>query len=159
MGESNGGQLIHYLVRQLPGLFLGVVPVFGLPELGYLLGDKLQLLRNQTVAARTSVLALHDRSDTVEPPGGGVNQWGWLFESLGKTMGVYAALKRCAPEAKPIKTPQDGDGNNLACAEYLGCAAGGRVVSCMYDGTHGQWPKQPGADTLIWAFFSGLGPG
>lgn len=34
-GESNGGMLTHWVVDNLPGYFLGAVPVYGLPLIGY----------------------------------------------------------------------------------------------------------------------------
>ena len=47
----------------LPGRFLGAVPVYGLPLLGYLAGSNYELLTRPAEIARTSVFALHDRSD------------------------------------------------------------------------------------------------
>ena len=32
------------------------------------------------------------------------------------------------------------------------CAGGARVMQCLYDGIHGQWPTQPGGDDLVWWF-------
>ena len=27
-------------------------------------------------------------------------------------------------------------------------------MQCTYDGTHGQWPAQPGGDMLVWWFMT-----
>ena len=41
MGQSNGGMFVHRLVQELPaGTFRAIVPVFGLPPVGYLVGQR-----------------------------------------------------------------------------------------------------------------------
>ena len=71
--------LIHFLSQVLPGSFAAIVPVFGLPLLGYLLGPRSELLARRAEAVRTThVLQLHDLTDTVIPWQGGRSADGWL---------------------------------------------------------------------------------
>merc|ERR1719424_535357 len=67
MGQSNGAMFAHRLGQQLVGQLAAIVPVFGLPLLGYLAGEDYTLIKNQAELNGTSVLALHDRQDTNIP--------------------------------------------------------------------------------------------
>ena len=67
VGESNGAMFVHYLLSEFPGRFVAAAPVFGQPLLGYMVGSQYQLLLQKSRAARTSILQLHDRSDTIIP--------------------------------------------------------------------------------------------
>ena len=84
---------------------------------------------------------------------GGASADGWLYESRDRTVGVWGAIHKCRTAKGMVKvtTPQDGGPKNLACWDYQGCEQ--RVRRCMYDGGHGDWPDQPRADELVWAFF------
>lgn len=49
----------------------------------------------------------------------------------------------------------DGGRDRVGMESSVGPSpTGARVVTCMYDGTHGVWPDQPGADAFIWWFFN-----
>lgn len=157
VGESNGGMLTHYLIQELPGKFLAAAPVFGLPLVGYLVGAKYQLITQPEKARRTSMLQLYDRTDIIIPWQGGSTYDGWLYESMERALGVWAAEHRCSPNAEPVHSPYSGGPKHVACSAYPGCSAGGRVMFCMYDGHHGQWPDQPRAANLIWSFFEDVG--
>jgi poly(3-hydroxybutyrate) depolymerase len=160
VGESNGGMLVHYLLSKLPGMFRAAAPTFGLPLAGYLVGPEYQLVTQRGLASTSSVLQLHDRSDTVIPWQGGESSDGWLYESRDRTMGVWAAIHNCSLRPVGEATPFDGGPSSLACWKYPGCAATSNelpsaavIKYCMYDGGHGDWPDQPRADDLVWSFF------
>jgi len=193
--------------------------------MGYLTGADYTLITSRSALAGTSVLALHDRQDTNIPPAGGVSAFGWIYESLARAVGVYAAINGCTEVAHPALGLEAFEGGvaNLQCTEHLNCTftapvrdtsaqmltdspqsvdnartsrkggdggggggggggdddGGGsvgletfgrgstqrsrdvshpppkaRVVTCMYDGTHGVWPDQPNADQFIFWFFN-----
>jgi poly(3-hydroxybutyrate) depolymerase len=156
VGGSNGGMMIHWLLAQWPGAFDGAVPVFGTPLLGYLAGGKgAPLLRSAQASRRTAILSLHDRSDTVVPWQGGRDSDGWLYETLERTMDVWAAVHGCGADASPVSTPLSGGSAKVACTAYPDCGSG-VVQQCLYDGTHGTWPEQPRGDDAVWSFFQGL---
>jgi poly(3-hydroxybutyrate) depolymerase len=152
-GESNGGMFVHHLLTALPGAFLGAVPVYGLPLLGYINGADFGAIRNPQAVARTSVFALHDRQDVTIPLAGGESEDGWLFEPLEKVMGLYAALHLCSNEVKEREPWVPDPSLRLRCYEQQGCQHG-RVRWCMYDGHHGDWPRKP--QTIAWHFFKTL---
>ena len=157
-GQSNGAMFLHHLLARRPDLFLGAAPAFGLPLLGYLLGDRQGLVRREQGVALPSLLLLHDRNDSNIPWQGGLSKYGWLYEPLRKTTDLWAALHRCSASALRIRTPFDDAGDHLACVEHAGCTSGGRVVECRYDGRHGDWPlPQSGDELLVW-FFESLTP-
>lgn len=145
-GASNGGMMTHYLYQALPDTFRAVLPVYGSPLVGY----------NQVVQANqdTSILQLHDRSDTIIPVAGGDGD-GWYYEPAADVLGSWAALHGCAADASPVTTPYDGGSVELSCTEWLGCTDGKRVMLCMYDGQHGSWPSQ-GEALSYWFFNSTL---
>lgn len=153
-GESNGAMLVHHIVQELPGRFLGVACAYGTPLLGYLVGSKYQFITDKSLALRTSMLTYHGRQDLTIPWDGGEDSDGWLYETGVRTMGVWATLHDCDLTPVSIKTSLDGD--NLACHQFHGCGSGGQVIYCLYDGGHGTWPDQPGGDKYIWSFFSSL---
>jgi poly(3-hydroxybutyrate) depolymerase len=99
----------------------------------------------------TSVLAMHDRSDTVIPWAGG-EAGGWSYESGEKVYGEWAKVHGCE-EASPVavETPYDGGNKNLACSWYGKCDSGRTVMTCLYDGGHGSWPRQ-GEELAVWFF-------
>jgi len=143
-GGSNGGMMTHNMYSVMPETFRAVMPVFGLPLIGHI--DVPTELRN------TSILLLHDRSDTVIPVDGG---WadGWQYESADDTLATWAELHGCASKQTATTTPYDGGNVNLACTEYASCASGHTVMKCMYDGHHGSWFANE--EKLTWWFFSG----
>ena len=157
-GGSNGGMAVHHLVAaRLPGLFLGAAPVFGLPLMGYAAGGPGMPLLRSPNASRTSILQLHDRSDSVIPWKGGVDGDGWIYETGTVALATWAAVKGCAATSTPQNTTLSGGADHAACFAFEGCDAG-VLRYCLYDGTHGVWPPQPAADALIWAFFKALAP-
>jgi len=141
-GLSNGGMLTHYLYQELPGIFSAAMPVYGLPLVGY------NTVTNANNA--TSILQLHDRSDTIIPVSGG-DAGGWYYESADDVLGAWASVHGCSSSDTPTTTPYDGGKTNLACTEWAGCAGGKRVMLCMYDGQHGSWPSQ-GEALTFWFF-------
>ena len=153
VGESNGAMLIHFLAQTLPGTFAAVSPVFGLPLIGYAVGPTYNLIRQAQAVSRTSLLQIHDRSDVTIPWRGGNSSDGWLYESLERSTGPWAAIHGCelVPSLDPI---QHDPKTRMACYKHRSCQAGSAVAYCMYDGTHGAWPSQPIADRLIWTFFT-----
>jgi poly(3-hydroxybutyrate) depolymerase len=151
-GESNGAMMVQHLVRALPETFAGIATWFGTPMLGYILGKSLQLVDDGPLfSERTAILALHGRNDTTIPPGGGASDGGWLFEPLEQATGVWAALHRCKRPATPVATRWDGGPLNFRCHEYNRCATGRKIMQCMYDGQHGDWPSgNDGDEITLW---------
>ena len=111
VSESNGGMLVHYLISTFPGRFRAAAPVFGLPLLGYLVGDNYQLLSQQAKAQSTSILQLHDRGDLIIPWQGGATD-GWLYESLNRSLGVWSALHQCR---ELVSNPNVFEGGSNTC--------------------------------------------
>jgi len=150
-GESNGAELVHHLVRELPATFAGISTWYGTPLLGYLLGGQKQLMRGRNRLSRTAILALHGRNDTTIPAEGGVTDGGWLFEPLEQSTGVWSFVHHCEPTATPLTTRWDGGPLNFRCSEYKSCASCRRIVQCMYDGKHGDWPVGMAGDEItLW---------
>lgn len=150
-GESNGAMLVQHVVRNLPDTFAGIDTWFGTPLLGYLLGDHLQLISEQTPLSKTAYLSLHGRNDTCIPPQGGVDDSGWIYETLEQSTGIWAILHHCNNKATPFVTRWDGGPLNFRCSEYQHCTTGRRVIQCMYDGVHGDWPTGSGGDEItLW---------
>jgi poly(3-hydroxybutyrate) depolymerase len=142
---NSPGMMTHAGYQTLPFLWRAVLPVYGLPLLGY----------NEVVAAnnRTSILALHDRFDHTIPEEGGKG-YGWFYESEDNVLGAWAALHACDTKPTDVTTPFDGGSRNLACREWLGCTTFGaehRVMECLYNGGHGTWPEQ-GEALTAWFF-------
>jgi len=153
-----GGMLIHHLLQELPGRFLGAAPIYALPLLGYLVGSSFQLVTQASKAKRTSLFSLFPRSDTTIPWEGGRDDDGWLYEPRDKALGVWAALHECELDPRDMPLPGNGTRLHEVCFQYASCLSGGKVQYCMYDGTHGDWPEQPGADLMVWSFFTSLLP-
>jgi len=150
-GESNGAMFTQHLVRELPDVFAGVSTWFGTPLTGYLLGKRLEVIAGQPQLARTAYLSLHGRNDTCIPPQGGEDDGGWLYEPLAQSTGIWAGIHRCDTKATHLPTPWDGGTLNFQCAEYRRCSTGRRVVQCMYDGVHGDWPTGHDGDQItVW---------
>merc|ERR1719387_2030306 len=147
--------MVHHLLTALPGRFLGAVPVYGLPLLGYLAGSKYELLTRPAEIARTSVFALHDRSDEVIPWNGGASKDGWYYEPLRHVLGAYAAVHGCAAAPEPTDPMFPDNQTHIACFHYPRCRTG-RVRYCMYDGSHGDDPAWPAK--RAWHFFQALEP-
>jgi len=153
LGFSNGGMFVHHLLTALPGVFLGAVPTYGLPMLGYLAGSNYEAVSDPRVG-RTSLFALHDRQDTVIPMKGGADEEGyWYYEPLYKVVGLYAKLHGCNLQARPLKAPVRDSKRNLACFEHPSCAHG-KVAWCEYDGWHGE-EFEP-VYLAAWLFFESL---
>merc|ERR1740121_3299121 len=145
--------MVHHLVRELPRTFAAVATWFGTPLLGFLLGGELQLLEAQPDISQTAFLALHGRNDTTIPAGGGVSDGGWLFEPLEQSSAVWAALHQCDKRQTHIQTRWDGGPLNFKCAEHERCRSGRRIMQCMYDGVHGDWPWGTDGDQISLWFF------
>ena len=174
MGESNGAMMVHHAVPQLPYTFAAFVPVFGTPLLGYLAGPDYELLTKRAALAEVAVFALHDRSDTIIPWQGGEDTDGWLYESLNRTIAIWAAVKDCSNGTAvetlqpPTFSPWDRPGDAAAssnmryfvhnCSSRSGRGSASDVVElgfAMYDGEHGTWPQDAlGADKLIMRFLA-----
>jgi len=129
----------------MPELARAVMPIYGLPLVGKLNVPK--------ALSSTPILQMHDRSDKLIPWLGGMTQDGWIYESKTTTLSVWARNHKCRPSAKllGVNTPFDGGNDNIVCQEYKHCQHG-RVMTCMYDGVHGSWPKN--IEKLSWWFFS-----
>mmetsp|Transcript_27386 Transcript_27386/g.80220 ORF Transcript_27386/g.80220 Transcript_27386/m.80220 type:complete len:335 (+) Transcript_27386:1-1005(+) len=156
-GESNGAMFLHELTDTYPHLFRAVVPVFGLPLLGYSTGLHFNLLASAG-ARRPWVMQLHDRNDTTIPWQGGASAAGWLYEPLARTLGKWAAVHGCAEAAVPdpsrrVNGSAPDPATHMRCYSHPNCTDGAQVAHCMYDGEHGDWPTQPNADTLVVQFF------
>ena len=156
VGESNGGMFIHHLIQEFPGRFLAAAPAFGLPLLGYMVGSQYQLVANRELSSKTSILQLHDRSDTVIPWQGGESAAGWLYESLNRSLGVWSSIHGCQVGNGPVDNNSSFNGGptNVRCRSFEGCEGQHSFVGwCMYDGNHGEWPEQPRGDNLVASFF------
>lgn len=151
-GESNGAMMIQHLVRELPDTFAGVTTWFGTPLVGYLLGKNSKVIGAQVPLSRTAYLAMHGRNDVTIPPKGGVDYIpGWIYEPLEQTTGLFAAIHHCNDVATKLVTRWDGGPLNFECVEYQRCSTGRRVVQCMYDGVHGDWPSGTDGDEItLW---------
>lgn len=155
-GESNGAMLVHYLAQELPGRFRAIVPVYGHPLLGYLVGKRYTYVTERAAAAATDILDLQPRGDTVIPEEGGLSAQRWLYEPLPKVVGTIASMKSCDADTTPLQTPYEGGTRNLSCWQHANCSNGGRVHWCDYDGVHGDLPQN--ADELVWSFLSDTQP-
>lgn len=150
-GESNGAMFVQHVAREMPEVFAGVAPWFGTPMVGFLLGHQSQLIRSRAAASQVAYLSLHGRNDTTIPPGGGETDGGWIYEPQIQAVGVWAAIHGCKLRASPIRTPWDGGVLNFACEEHLLCSSGRRVIQCMYNGVHGDWPSNmDGDEATLW---------
>jgi len=154
-GESNGGMFTHYVLQEMPGRFLAAAPVFGSPMLGYLVGSRYQLMRHQQFMSKTSVIQIHDRSDTVIPWQGANSSDGWLYEPMVRVMGTWAAVHECAEDPIPLKTPDSGGQYQVECMQFTNCSSGGRIAYCLYNGEHGDTPS-PTIANLVYAFFESV---
>jgi len=155
-GASNGGMFTHYLVQEMPGRFRAAAPVFGTPLLGYEVGSEYQLVAQRELCSRTSLIQLHDASDTVIPWQGANSSDGWLYEPMSRTVGAWAGVHQCESKAVPIQTPFDGGLTHVRCSEFLSCGSGGRAMYCLYDGEHGDIPEHPRGEALLMWFFESV---
>jgi hypothetical protein len=83
---------------------------------------------------------------------GGEGNEGWMYNSLAVTTAAWGTVHSCnttVGSAVTAKTPFDGGGRELRCQRYAGCpsTAGSRVMWCLFDGYHGDWPN-PYTDEL-----------
>lgn len=159
LGESNGGMLTHYLAQRMPGTFAAVVPIFGLPLLGYAFGPQFGVVRNSRKIRLTSMLQLHDRQDTIIPVAGGLATGailsGWIYEPLNKVQQGWAAVHGCDPEAERYQTQWDDTNKskwNFECFAFSNCASGKEIMRCLYNGHHGDVPEF-GGEVLMWFMF------
>mmetsp|Transcript_15401 Transcript_15401/g.30286 ORF Transcript_15401/g.30286 Transcript_15401/m.30286 type:complete len:338 (-) Transcript_15401:81-1094(-) len=162
LGCSNGGMMTHHLAQRLGPRLAAVMPVYGLPLIGF--------LNVSSPLASVPILQLHDRSDTVIPLQGGASGDGWLYYGVTATLSAWARVHRCHHSATSISTPFDGGSVHLSCISYHGCQEptvsksssregntsgdsdqNRAVVLCTYDGEHGSWPAH--AEELAWWFF------
>jgi len=151
-GESNGAMFAHHLVQEMPGAFAAVAFWFGHPLLGFAEGAGAQLIRHAAELRESAMLTLHARSDSTIPIRGGVAD-GWIYEPLGTVMHVWAALHGCDPRPSGLPTSWDGGRLNFACHEYTSCTSTRRVIQCLYDGVHGEFPEGVDGDEItIWFF-------
>jgi poly(3-hydroxybutyrate) depolymerase len=140
-GESNGGMMVYHLVRELPGTFAGIMPIYGLPLKG--IADDRGAL--SPYLQDTSIMHWHDRWDNVIPTDGTLSSQGWAYDTLNRTLAQWIDLHNCTQAANPIATPGAGgtDGTALRrrveCVEWAGCSTGKTVISCEFDGQHGNW--------------------
>ena len=172
IGESNGAMMVHQALPQLPDTFAAFVPVFGTPLLGYLAGPHYELITKRAALADVAVFALHDRTDTIIPWQGGEDNDGWLYESLNRTIAIWAAVKGCnetavetlrPPTFSPWNRPSDAAASSNMRYFVHDCSSNGRGIAgdavdlgfAMYDGIHGTWPLDAlGADKLIMRFLA-----
>jgi poly(3-hydroxybutyrate) depolymerase len=136
-GESNGGMFVHYLAQQLPGRLRGIVPVYGHPLLGYLVGKDFSFVSDAAAAARTDLFDLQPRSDRVIPLEGGLSTEGWLYEPLEKVVGVWRTLHGCDASLRELPTPWSErlpQPLNLSCWAHANCSTG-RVQYCECAGS------------------------
>eukprot|EP00811_Abedinium_folium_P036618 NODE_9310_length_1433_cov_2.707504.p1 GENE.NODE_9310_length_1433_cov_2.707504~~NODE_9310_length_1433_cov_2.707504.p1 ORF type:complete len:395 (+),score=56.72 NODE_9310_length_1433_cov_2.707504:79-1185(+) len=152
-GESNGAMFVQHLVRELPGTFAAVAPWFGTPLISFLNGNNSQLIVHLETLRGTGYLALHGRQDVTIPPMGGVTSDGWIYEPERQATGVWAAVNGCGMDREPMMTPWDGRGKAFGCMEHPHCTSGAQVISCMYDGVHGDWPQGKDGDNITMWFF------
>eukprot|EP00929_Paragymnodinium_shiwhaense_P047643 TRINITY_DN24158_c0_g2_i2.p2 TRINITY_DN24158_c0_g2~~TRINITY_DN24158_c0_g2_i2.p2 ORF type:complete len:131 (-),score=30.02 TRINITY_DN24158_c0_g2_i2:195-587(-) len=114
------------------------------------------MVRNPHDFRQMAVMSLHARQDTTVPPGGGVSDAGWIFESELSVRSIFAALHGC--EREEVRLPTKWDGGNLTfeCFEHPRCSSGRRIIDCHYDGQHGDWPNYPtntaGDEIAVWFF-------
>merc|ERR1740129_2570187 len=150
--------MTYHLMKQIPRYFSEWMPVFGLPLKGY--DGFPNAMRNK------KILHYHGRFDTEVPPGGGVSEDFWIYESMEDTLKQLAEIQGCDISGPPPRLPDPigssknrnltlPDEDNVECWEYPDCA--GRVAYCLYDGGHGTWPLEHMAELAFW-FFYGVEP-
>lgn len=142
-GESNGGMFVYKLLKERPGMFAAAAPEQGLPPSADGSTD--------LAPTHTALLHLHDRGDTAVPIDGKLSSDGWRYASLDTTMRSV-----CGSEQKADVTSNSTGGPlEFRCKERLGCTAP-QVVSCAYNGQHGDLPKVGAkgmsGDRFIWDF-------
>jgi poly(3-hydroxybutyrate) depolymerase len=153
-GESNGAQLLHHVVRRLPGTFAAVTPWFGQPLVGKGLDLEGKDYGFQGELSETAMMHLHLRHDVTIPLKGGVSEDQWIFTPIDEELGKWAKIHQCLAAPVPIVTRWDGTSLNFRCEEYTSCASGRRVIKCLYDGEHGTWPEETkGNEIAVWFFF------
>lgn len=151
-GESNGAMALHTLLKRFPGTFAAVSPWFGQPLIGYGLtpGD---IKRHGEKLRETAMLYLHLRHDVTIPVKGGISEDKWIFVPLDEELAHWAKIHGCTKKPVRFETPEDDGEFNLECEEYMFCTSGRRVVKCMYDGEHGNWPSDGRGDDAAMKFF------
>jgi poly(3-hydroxybutyrate) depolymerase len=154
-GESNGGMLVWHLMQDMPDVFAAVVPWFGLPLLGYTFGRDFGAVRAPEQFGHTAILQLHGRQDHIIPSASGIahgDGGGWIYEPLDKVHAGWAAVHGCQRRLMPVATRWDGGPSNLSCREFPGCASGRRIMRCMYNGEHGDYPSPDptGDEITVW---------
>ena len=133
-GASNGAMLVHELASKMPGAFAAFAPIYGLPLRHH--------LHVPPALSSASILHIHDRWDEIMPVKGGESSQGWLYTSLTATMEQWGKVHGCgigANDTVAATSPFDGGSRFLQCQEWSGCAEG-RVMWCLFDGYHGDWP-------------------
>ena len=120
-------------------------------------GSRYELMaRRAEAAGTTALLSLHGTADTTIPPQGGESSDGWLYETLDRSVGVWASgVHGCATE--PEATSPHPAVPGLDCVAYSKCSSRStKITTCRYDGTHGNWPTQPQTDDFVWEFFASI---
>jgi len=156
-GVSNGGMFIHSVLQEMPGRFLAAAPIFGSPLLGYLARFRHQLVWEQQLLSKTSVMQFHDRSDTVIPWQGGKDRDGdgWLYEPMVRVMDAWSAVHECVKYPIPLTTPESGGPDHVECMQFANCSLGGCVAYCLYNGEHGYVPL-PAIANMVYDFFESV---
>lgn len=150
LGSSAGGTMTHFLLQQFPGVFAAAAPWFGLPFTGR--GMPTNLKQEELSSLRqTAILSLHSRQDECIPVTGGMGNEGRTYESLASQQAIWANIHGCNSKATVIKTEWDGGSANIRCSEYKSCSSGRRVITCLYDGAHAEFPSELD-DLMMWFF-------
>lgn len=145
-GSSNGSEFVHFFASQRPDVPRAVAPVYGLPLIGR--------MKVPQELGKVPINLSYDRSDTTIPYEGGVSAYNMIYESKKTVLAAWARNHHCestSVDLVGVNTPFDGGEKNVYCQEYKNCQDG-RVMTCMYDGIHGDWPYQ--IDQINWWFFS-----
>mmetsp|Transcript_118015 Transcript_118015/g.338524 ORF Transcript_118015/g.338524 Transcript_118015/m.338524 type:complete len:462 (+) Transcript_118015:74-1459(+) len=151
VGESNGGTLIHHLVHEMPGTFAAFATFYALPLLGYAAGARGQALRHSAALRSTALLQLSAREDTIIPVSGGVSSQGWIYEPRAKVQALWAGLHGCASPSGPARLNWSAGPSSIVCDEYPRCETGRRIMSCTYEGNHGDRPSgDEGQKLTLW---------
>jgi len=131
-GCSNGGVVLHQLIRDLPGVFSAIVPTCGAkPMKGFApipQGPPIPILM---------VVGDQDHRIPRHPPNKSMTWWdGYIYSDEQEVIDAYVKHNGCR-NRRPRKYKTEIDGNNMTCTEHgFKCLNKVNVVQCVFSGVH-----------------------
>jgi polyhydroxybutyrate depolymerase len=139
VGYSNGGRLAYRMACSAPGVFDGIAVVKAMPMPGCVVTRPLSIMQ---------VDSLDDPSVPYQPGDHGKESPAATVE-----VGLLRAADGCA------RQPVISRYSAMTVTMWSGCTSGARVGFAVYDSGGHNFPppkgKNPGASSVIWAFFTG----